>query len=50
MIIPPAAIDTGNWAGYEWRGGSTSAAEFVVPEFPFHDMSVAEKENRTVMS
>jgi Peptidase A4 family len=28
---PSAAIDTGNWAGYEWNGGSTADAQFTVP-------------------
>src|ERR1700722_26836 len=51
MIIPPAAsVDTGNWAGYEWHGGTVAAAEFVVPEFPYHDMNSEEKNNQTALS
>ena len=50
MITPPAGVNTGNWAGYSWHGGSVAASEFVVPEFPYHKMSAAEKNNHTVMS
>jgi hypothetical protein len=50
VITPPAAVSTGNWAGYEWHGGDVAAAEFVVPEFPYHDMSSAEKANHTVLT
>jgi hypothetical protein len=48
--LPPASVNTGNWAGYEWHGGVTSAAEFVVPSFPYKDMSPAEKNNHSVLS
>jgi hypothetical protein len=50
VITPPAGINTGNWAGYEWNGGTVAAAEFTVPEFPYHDMSSAEQNNHTVLS
>lgn len=57
MITPPAytapvpaSVNTANWAGYGWHGGSVAAAEFVVPEFPYHDMNSAEKNNHTVLS
>ena len=50
LIPPPLSVATGNWAGYEWHGGVTAAAEFAVPEFPYHDLSTAEKRNHTVLS
>lgn len=54
VTTPPAATQNYlNWAGYEWNGGtgkvSVSAAEFVVPQFPFHKMNAAEKNNQSVM-
>jgi hypothetical protein len=50
MITPPVAVDTGNWAGYEWHSNSVAAAEWTVPSFPYHDMSSAEKNNHSVLS
>jgi hypothetical protein len=50
VITPPAALNTGNWAGYEWNGGSVAASVFTVPEFPYKDMSAAERNNQTVLS
>jgi hypothetical protein len=50
MITPPVAVNSGNWAGYEWNGSSVSASVFKVPEFPYKDMTSAEKNNHTVLS
>lgn len=51
---PPAAVLTGNWAGYEWNGGTgaagVSAAEFVVPNHPYAKMNGAERANHTSMA
>ena len=50
VITPPLATDTGNWAGYEWHGGTVAAAEFTVPQFPYHDMNAAERSNRSILA
>jgi hypothetical protein len=50
FIPPPASFQTGNWAGYEWNGGSVAATEFVVPAFPYSKMNTQEKHGKTVMS
>lgn len=47
---PPVSVQTGNWAGYEWNGGSVAAAEFVVPSFPYSKMNAQEKANKTALS
>jgi hypothetical protein len=43
-------IPTGNWAGFEWNGGTVAAAKFVVPNFPYAKMSPQEKKNQTDMA
>jgi|ERR1700722_1332027 len=48
MILPPAAIDTGNWAGYVWNASSVADAAFVVPSMP--DPTAAEKNGDAILS
>lgn len=43
-------IHTGNWAGYEWNGGTVAAAEFTVPSFPYAKMNSQERTNKTAMA
>lgn len=51
MIVPPPVSSyTQNWTGYEWRGNTVAATEFVVPSFPYNKMSTAEKQNHTALA
>ncbi len=45
---PPAAVNTGNWAGYEWDGGSTADAQFTVPSMP--NPTAAEKNGSAILA
>ena len=48
MITPPAAINTGNWAGYEWHGGTVAASVFTVPSMP--NPTPAEKSGHAILA
>jgi len=45
---PPAAVNTGNYAGYYWNAGSVADAQFTVPTMP--NPTAAEESGNAILS